>query len=192
VYHELSAQTIQSQTSAALTEHALQKLESGPSDNLITSFGPFPEFDQICASTRMIILTVLLKIYNQNLSSVPKASLRSICRTVLKVIPCTNQSAVGSKGSAFTADYISSSNYHSSAPTIKNSSTASFIDMISKAGPRIHLSSDVLVELSYAVYFCLYNDVVLEGRRALDRIHSNAVYHLYPDVLLVSIYCYQI
>ena len=180
VYHEPSSHTIQSQASSILTEQALMKLETGTSDSVISSFGPFNEFDQISASTRMTILTVLMKVYNQNLSSVPKESLRSVCRTVLKVIPCTVPSTLPSKS---TDLYFTPTHNHS---TNKTSSASAFMEMISKTGPRVHLSPDLLVELSYSVYFCLYNDVVLEGRRALDRIHSNALYHLYPNVLLVS------
>ena len=171
VYHEPSAHTIQSQSAAVLTEHALMKLENGPSDMVLSSFGPYTEFDQICASTRMTILTVLLKVYNQNLSSVPKESLRSVCRTVLKIIPCSSTS----KG---PDQLFTPTNNHSNG-------TSSFKDIISKTGPRIHLSPELLVELAYSVYFCLYNDVVLEGRRALDRIHSNALYNMYPNVILV-------
>ena len=156
------------------------KLETGSSDSVISSFGPFNEVDQISASTRMTILTVLMKVYNQNLSSVPKESLRSVCRTVLKVIPCTVPSTLPPKS---TDLYFTPTHNHSTNKTL---SASSFMEMISKTGPRVHLTPDLLVELSYSVYFCLYNDVVLEGRRALDRIHSNALYHLYPNVLLVS------
>lgn len=163
VYHESSAFAIQNH--AALTEHALLKLEAGPSDNLLSSFGPYPEFEQICASTRMTIFTVLMKIYNSYLSSVPKESLRSICRLCMKIIPPTQTV---------------------SRPNCEIPKTLPLADLIARAGARVHLSPDFLVELSYSIYFCLYNDVVLEGRRALERIHSTALYNLYPQCLLMT------
>lgn len=154
------------QPQAALTEHALHKLDSGMPDLVISSFGPYLEYEQINASSRMNVLMVLMKVYNEYLSSLPKESLRSICRACVKIIPGASTSTVSDSNSP--------------------NDRLDFTSLISKAIPQMSLSEDFLVELSYAVYFCLYNDIVIEGRKALEKIHSYALCHLYPSVLLVS------
>ena len=172
VFHEPSSHTIVSQT-GSLTENALNKLEAGSTDVLISSFGPYSEYEVLCASTRPIILTVLMKIYNCHLSSVSKESLRSVCQMCTKSIAAPHQ---------ISSDVCSDN----SLPTELN-----IMDLMSKVSPKLHLPEGFLVELAYSIYFCLYNDVVLEGRKALERIHSVALYHLYPDVLLVSSLVYD-
>lgn len=85
IYHEPSSIATQQTQSQTLTEHALYKHETiGTGDLAVTAFGPYPEFDQILASNRMDILTVLLKIYNENLSGVPKQSLKAVCNMCMK------------------------------------------------------------------------------------------------------------
>jgi hypothetical protein len=165
-FHEPAAHTIQTQT-GNLTENALNRLENGSADAIVSSFGPFTEYEQLCASTRPTILMVLMKVYNSCLSSVSKESLRTVCQMCVKALPVTHPTA------RLGIDV--------SSPDSPN-----FNEIMSKVTPKLIISSGFLVEVSYAVYFCLYNDVVLEGRRALERIHSAAQYYLFADVLLVS------
>lgn len=87
VYHEPSLQaSLQQGAPTALTEHALHKLESsgGSGDLSIPCFGPYAEQDQLVASTRWTILTVLMKVFNSNLSVLPKPSLDALCRNCVK------------------------------------------------------------------------------------------------------------
>lgn len=63
----------------------------------------------------------------------------------------------------------------------------SYMDLISNRRTRIQFSSTFLVELSYSVYFALFNNVIEPALEALDLIHERALYSMYPDVLLVSI-----
>lgn len=165
VFHEPASHLIQAPT-GTLTENALNRLDSACTEASVSCFGPYSEFEQLCASTRPTILMVLMKVYNSVLSSVSKDSLRSVCQM------CTKAMAISHPPSRSGVDAL---------PCDLNLS-----EIKAKFAPKLHFSSGFLVELAYAVYFCLYNDVVLEGRRALDRIHSVAQYHLYSDVLLVS------
>lgn len=87
VYHEPSLTSSQQVApTAALTEHALHKHENsgGSGDLVIASFGPFVEHDQLVASTRWTILTVLMKVFNGHLSSLPNHSLYAVCRNCVK------------------------------------------------------------------------------------------------------------
>lgn len=84
IYHEPSTISTQQQQSQMLTECALHKLESGSGDLNVSAFGPYPEYDLLLSSNRMDILTVLLKIYNENISGVPKQSLNAICKMCMR------------------------------------------------------------------------------------------------------------
>ena len=170
VFHEPASHTIQAQA-GSLTENALNRLESGSADVVVSSFGPFSEYEQLCASTRPTILMVLMKVYNSHLSSVSKESLRTVCQMCIKAMPITHPTP-------------------RLGMDVSPSSSPNFMEIMSKITPKLHFSSGFLVELAYSVYFCLYNDVVLEGRRALERIHSAAQYYLFSDVLLVS-FCFR-
>lgn len=183
VYHEPSQHSVQTQQST-LTENALLKLESGTPDLMISSFGPYVELDQIISSTRMTIVTVLMKVYNQHLSSVSKDSLISVCRTCVKIFPQPQTSIRITPGRPNQNSVISST--PPQQLSTKNT-LLKYSELISKGVPRVQPSPEFLVELSYAVYFCLFNDVLIDGRRALDRIHSFGLYYLFPDVLLVFI-----
>ena len=162
VFHEASTNM---QTQSALTENSLHKLDTG-SDCVVSSFGPYMEYEQINAASRMTVLMVLMKVSNECLSSLPKESLRRVCRACVKIIP--------------SASHCNPCD--SKLPT----DPLDFSSLISKVIPQISLSEDFLVELTYSVYFCLYNDIVIEGRKALEKLHSHALGHLYPSVLLVS------
>lgn len=167
MYHEPTAHS--THATAVLTEIAVQKINAdGPPDLMISSFGPYMEYDSIIASTRFNILTALMKVYNNHLSSVHKESLHAMCKMCVKVLIQPNQS-----------------NFK-----MNNSSTKELLvkysHVISKGVARIQPTPQFLVDLSSAVHFCLFNDVIIDGRRALERIHSTALYYLFPDVLMVS------
>ena len=82
IFHEPPLNSLNQ--SSMLTEHALSKLESGSGDINISVFGPFTEYEHIVSSNRMEILLALLKVYNENISLVPKQSLNAVCRMCFK------------------------------------------------------------------------------------------------------------
>lgn len=84
IYHEISSVSSSTQTQSALTENALLKLEMGSIDVTVSSFGPYPEYDKITAGNRMEILSVLLKVFYDNLSSLSKQAYYALIRMALK------------------------------------------------------------------------------------------------------------
>jgi hypothetical protein len=86
LYHEPSHHSSNQTQSSLLTEHALSKLETSSNDINIPLFGPYPEVEQIVADNRMDVLTVLLKVYNQYISSFSKQSLNALCRMCLRFV----------------------------------------------------------------------------------------------------------
>ena len=176
MYHEPSTHSVQLQS--ALTESAVQKIAdpAGPADIMISSFGPYQEYDSIIASSRFNILTVLMKVYNNHLSSVHKESLHSLCKMCVKVLIQPNQS---------NFKLMNDGNQSISSSSTTKQPLIKYSEVISKGIARIQPTPQFLVELSSSVHFCLFNDVIIDGRRALERIHSTALYYLFPDVLMV-------
>ena len=86
IYHEPSAHSSAQNQSSLLTEHNISKLDNICGDIQIPIFGPYLEAEQIVANNRMDIMTVLMKIFDQNISSVPKQSLFALCRMCLRFI----------------------------------------------------------------------------------------------------------
>lgn len=84
IYHEPSSQLTPIQPQIALTEKTLLRLEYASNDLNIIKIGPYQEYDRICAGNRMRIMSVLLKIYHQNLCGIPKQSYHFFCRFALK------------------------------------------------------------------------------------------------------------
>lgn len=93
LYHEPSAHSTAQSQSSLLTEHNISKLDNICSDINVPLFGPFLEVEHILAYNRLEVMTVLMKVFNQNISSVCKQSLTALCRTCLRyfssVIPCS-------------------------------------------------------------------------------------------------------
>ena len=84
IYHEPSVHSSAQSQSSLLTEHNISKLDNICGDINIPLFGPFPEVEQIVANNRMDIMTVLMKVFNQNISSLSKQSLFALCRMCLR------------------------------------------------------------------------------------------------------------
>ena len=59
--------------------------------------------------------------------------------------------------------------------------------LIPKNSTKIVLSSQLLVEFTHSVYFCIFNGVTDIGFEALEEIHNRAVNNLFTDVLLVFV-----
>lgn len=168
VYHEPSSLTsgIYHSSAMQLTESALQKHEVG-GETKISSFGPYPEIDSIVASTRMTVFTVLMKAYNSYITHVPRKSLESICKLCIKSLR-----------------YPTVEVRHDSVSEDKQLDT--LLDLYKSRGTRLLLSSSFLVELSYSIYFALFNSITELGYEALEVVHERAYIDLFPDVLLVS------
>lgn len=83
IYHEPLSQIASGQPQIALTEKTLLRLEYGSSDLNMIKIGPYQEYDRICAGNRMRIMSVLLRIYYQNLSGISKQSYHFFCRFAL-------------------------------------------------------------------------------------------------------------
>ena len=81
VYHEPSLAVTHQVGQTALTENALHRLETngGSGDLIVTSFGPYRDFEQIVSLNRWKVLTVLLKVFNKSVCLMPKQSLRVLC-----------------------------------------------------------------------------------------------------------------
>ncbi len=86
LYHEPSHHSSNQTQSSLLTEHALSKLEISSNDINIPLFGPYSEVEQIVADNRMDVITVLLKVFNQYISSFSKQSLNALCRMCLRFV----------------------------------------------------------------------------------------------------------
>lgn len=87
IYHEPSVAANQVNSApSALTEHALHRHESGSASDyfIVNSFGPYSYFEEMVAANRFPILTVLLKVYNCNIRSLPIQSLQAVCHNGLK------------------------------------------------------------------------------------------------------------
>ncbi|GAB6019320.1 hypothetical protein CHUAL_000915 [Chamberlinius hualienensis] len=151
--------------SAALTENALSRLEKG--DSQIIAIGPFPQVESLNAQNRIKVLTVLMNIYNQNLSFMPKISLNSMCKWCIRI----TKQGFGKQGSHHRSSY---------------GSDVVFGNPYSKTMCRIPLSSSLLLELLHAVYFSMFNGAGSRGLEALDEIHTRSSYELLSDVLLVT------
>ncbi|RWS09683.1 hyccin-like isoform X2 [Dinothrombium tinctorium] len=169
IFHEPSS--VSSQNSA-LTEHALLRLESGGGDQTLSSFGPHVEYDVINCGNRMIIMTVLLKVYNHYLSSVPKQSYLALCKMAIKVMRYGSNNCNTKLENSANAE---------------NSNFTNYSKFISRKCAKIPLSSEFLVQLLNSVYFCMFNGVENEGFEALEEIYNRAFVNLYADVLMNSL-----
>lgn len=159
IYHEPI-----SLSHAVLTEHALSKLEYG--DNRSVTIGPFPEVEKINATNRLQVMTILMRVYNQNIGSMSKFSHTALCKMCSKIVrqgyPRIN---VGLK-----LPYNTDSSVYPNPRTVH----------------RIPISSNFLLELIHAVYFSMFNGLSTSGLQALDDIHFRATQELLSDVLLVT------
>lgn len=169
LYHEPSLHSSNQTQSSLLTELALSKLETSSGDIKIALFGPYLEIEQIVANNRMDVMTVLLKVFNENISSLSKQSLSALCRMSLRLL---RQGSVN-----LTEKTLNSTNINC---------LLNVKQLISRNSTRIQLSSQFLVELTNSVYFCLFNDVTDLAFEALEDIHTRAVIQLYTDVLLMT------
>ncbi|XP_054166468.1 hyccin-like [Oppia nitens] len=170
IYHEPSPHSAPQNQSSLLTEHNILKLDNFCGDLEIPLFGPYPEMEAIVANNRMDIMTVLMKVFNQYISSVNKKSLSALCRMTLRLL---RQGSIN-----ISVDKLNS------IPL--NAFFTSNSSLITRNSTKIPLSSQFLVEITNSIYYCLFNGVTDLALEVLDFIHNRAVNYLYTDVLLMT------
>lgn len=136
--------------------------------NKDVNWGPLPQIESVNAQNRLKIMTAVMFVYNQQLSSITKSSLHHLCRIASQLV---NQGFT-KYGHAHRSSYGNDPN---------GSSMVS-----SKPQPRIPLSSQFLLELSHATYFAMFNEFASIAIQTVDDIHNRACYELYPEVILVT------
>ncbi|KAG1661764.1 Hyccin [Nymphon striatum] len=145
-----------------LTENMLSKfVESGHIQKI--DIGPNAPFGRINADNRLKILTVLLMIYNQNISYMAKPSLQACCKMISKLCKHGFQR---SSMQRYGAESNSYSNPHS------------------RNHPRIHVSASFLHELLHAAYFTIFNGLPSVGYQAVEDIKTRCYYQMYPTVMM--------
>lgn len=140
-----------------LTENMLSKLEHG--DSKVVQ-GPHPAVDALSASNRLQVAIVLMRIYNQSISTMPQASRASFCKMCSRVV---NQG---------TLETVRRMSFDSSLP-------ANF-------APRVNLNSQILLEMLQAIYYSMFNGLFALAHHALNDIHRRAMQQMYSDVLVVT------
>lgn len=145
------------------TEFALKNITNDPKIRL---FGPYEEAEQLNSSNYMSILTVLMKVYNQNISMVGSHSLGALCRYSLRLLRQGTKVDIRDKIHQFL--------YDQTTPKLQGNYV------------QIQFSSAFLVELTRAIYFCVYNDFYELGVEVLQEICTRATLNLNSDILLVS------
>lgn len=159
IYHEPI-----SLSHSVLTEHALSKLEHG--DNRSINIGPFPEVEKINATNRLQVMTILMRVYNQNVGSMSTYSHLALCKMCSKTV----RQGYPRLNVGLRLPYGSDSSAYSHPRT----------------GHRIPMSSPFLLELVHAVYFSMFNSLSSVGLQAMDDIHFRATQDLLNDVILVT------
>lgn len=140
-----------------LTENMLSKLEHG--DSKVVQ-GPYPAVDTLSASNRLQVAVVLLRVYNQSISTMPQASRASFCKMCSRVV---NQG---------TLETVRRMSFDSSLPP--------------GFAPRVNLNSQILLEMLQAIYYSMFNGLSTLALQALNDIHRRAMQQMYTDVLLVT------
>ncbi|CAL1266280.1 unnamed protein product [Larinioides sclopetarius] len=159
IYHEPM-----SLSHTILSERAVSTLEYAESRTI--TVGPYAEVEKINASNRLLVMTVLMWLYNQNIGSMPTFSHMSVCKMCSRIVKQgfnrTNRPNYGSD---------CSSGYNNPHP---------------RPIARIPLSSPFLLEVIHAVYFAMFNGFGSIGMQSLEELHNRAMQEMMSDVLLVT------
>lgn len=144
--------------------------------NKDVNWGPLPQVESVNAQNRLKIMTAVMFVYNQQLSSIPKSTLYHLCRVASQLV---NQ-GFAKYGHAHRASYGNDPNSSSSSSSTASTTTAP------KPVPRIALSPQFLLELLHSTYFAMFNEFASIAIQTVDDIHNRACYELYPEVILVT------
>lgn len=128
--------------------------------------------EHLNAQNRLKVVTALLFIYNQQLSQIQKPTLYHLCRIASQLV---NQGFA--KFERPHRSYGSANDFHNPA-----------VDAIpsSKAVPRIPVSAELLLELTHAAYFVMFNEFASVAIRTIKDIHRRACFEMMPSVILVT------
>lgn len=128
--------------------------------------------EHLNAQNRLKVITALLFIYNQQLSQIQKPTLYHLCRIASQLV---NQGFA--KFERPHRSYGSANDFHNPA-----------VDAIpsSKALPRIPVSAELLLELTHAAYFVMFNEFASVAIRTIKDIHRRACFEMMPSVILVT------
>uniref|UniRef100_A0A8D8TK31 Hyccin n=1 Tax=Cacopsylla melanoneura TaxID=428564 RepID=A0A8D8TK31_9HEMI len=141
---------------ASLTESALRRLEEC-NTNLVR-WGPLPHVERLIAQNRLQVMSALMFVYNRELSVLPKSTLVHLATATTRLV---------------TQGFFTKESSSNLPPSSNNTI-------------RIPLSSALLIEFLYALYFAMFNSSSESDiHRALDALEQRATYHLYSDVLLL-------
>uniref|UniRef100_A0A0N5ARX2 Hyccin n=1 Tax=Syphacia muris TaxID=451379 RepID=A0A0N5ARX2_9BILA len=134
--------------------------------------GPYDTIEKVTAENRPIVLTRLLKAVNVCLRHLPEDV---VCRYL-----CSSTNAICHSGFSFgESDFVS---------RLLQDAPITFTQDYSRK-PRIHLSSQYLLEALNGVYFSLFNgsfEIKMMAVRVIDAVHQRAVYEMFADVTLVT------
>lgn len=133
--------------------------------NKEVNWGPLPQIESINAQNRLKVMTAVMFMYNQQISSIPKTSLYQLCRMASQLV---NQGFT-KYGHAHRSSYGSEPSSGAAKPLI-----------------RIPISTQFLLELLHATYFAMFNEFASIAIQAVDDIHNRACFELYPEVMLVT------
>lgn len=152
-------------TSASLTENSLSRLDKG--DTQMVAIGPFLQVENLNAQNRLKVMTVLMNVYNRNLSYMRKVALHALCKMCSRLVKQGFNKPNSHHRSSFGSDSIIASSY-------------------SRAPPRVPLSSAFLLEVLHGIYFSMFNGLGTIGLQTLDDVHYRATKELMVEVLLVT------
>lgn len=139
--------------------------------NKTVNWGPLPHVEHLNAQNRLKVITALLFIYNQQLSQIQKPTLYHLCRIASQLV---NQGFA--KFERPHRSYGSASDFHNPVDAIPTS----------KALPRIPVSAELLLELTHAAYFVMFNEFASVAIRTIKDIHRRACFEMLPSVILVT------
>lgn len=163
IYHEPYQS---STTSSTLTETALSRHEQ--SETIVTLPGPGKQLNRITATHRLSVLSVILHQYNSNIVYMPEASHHSFCIMALRLAKCgfykLCQRSKEEIESHFSSDELSRLVNH----------------------PRITLSTELIQEMTYGIYFLMYNGQRTLATKALEDLHWHASHSLLAPAHLLT------
>ncbi|CAH1403625.1 unnamed protein product [Nezara viridula] len=152
IYHEPM-----SLAPASLTESALRRLEE--CNTKLVKWGPFSQLEKILSQNRASVMTALLFIYNQHISSLQKHCMDQLCKVTSKLV---------------TQGFN------------KPGKRMSYSNDVPRVLPRIPVSPKFLLEILHSLYYSIFNGDSGLALQAVDDVHNRASYQGYTEVLLVT------